>query len=64
MVDMLPHDRENYRQQMGHIWLGFAEDQITRLLAAAGFGETRIVPLPTEATVKGPALFVTTGTKQ
>src|SRR5204863_6347568 len=22
-VDMLPHDRESYRQQMGHVWLGF-----------------------------------------
>ena len=24
--DMLPHDREEYKQQMGHVWLGFAED--------------------------------------
>ena len=24
--DMLPHDREEYRQQMGHVWLGFGED--------------------------------------
>ena len=23
VVDMLPHDRESYRQQMGHVWLGF-----------------------------------------
>ena len=22
VVDMLPHDRETYRQQMGHVWLG------------------------------------------
>src|SRR4029077_1747730 len=25
IVDMLPHDREEYRQQMGHVWLGFSE---------------------------------------
>src|SRR5712692_3695465 len=26
LVDMLPHDRESYRQQMGHVWLGFSEE--------------------------------------
>ena len=26
VVDMLPHDRDSYRQQMGHVWLGFSED--------------------------------------
>ena len=26
LVDMLPHDRESYRQQMGHVWLGFSAD--------------------------------------
>src|SRR6266850_7042219 len=30
LVDMQPHDRDSYRQQMGHVWLGFAEDQIAR----------------------------------
>ena len=28
ICDMLPHDREEYRQQMGHVWLGFAETQV------------------------------------
>ena len=23
VVDMIPHDREEYRQQMGHLWTGF-----------------------------------------
>ena len=30
--DMLPHDREEYKQQMGHVWLGFAEEQLRRML--------------------------------
>src|SRR5919197_996930 len=30
VVDMLPHQRENYRQQMGHVWLGFNEDPTSR----------------------------------
>lgn len=29
IVDMLPHDRVEYQQQMGHVWLGFGEQQIT-----------------------------------
>ncbi len=61
VVDMLPHDRDSYRQQMGHVWLGFAEDQISRLLTEAGFGKTRIVPLAPDARAKGPGLFVATG---
>jgi ubiquinone/menaquinone biosynthesis C-methylase UbiE/DNA-binding MarR family transcriptional regulator len=63
LVDMLPHDRDSYRQQMGHIWLGFAEDQVIRLLEEAGFGKTRIVPLAPDARAKGPGLFVATGEK-
>ena len=60
IADMLPHDREEYRQQMGHVWLGFANDHMRRLLAAAGFQQIRIVPLPPDPDAKGPALFVAT----
>jgi ArsR family transcriptional regulator len=61
VVDMLPHDREQYRQQMGHVWLGFSEEHTHRLLTEAGFEGTRVVPLPADPKVKGPALFVATG---
>jgi ArsR family transcriptional regulator len=61
IVDMLPHDRDEYRQQMGHVWLGFAEDQIARWLGEAAFTRTRVVPLPPSTSAKGPALFVATG---
>ena len=63
LVDMLPHDREHYRQQMGHVWLGFSEEQTERMLGDAGFTRPRVVPLPTDAKAKGPALFVATATK-
>jgi len=63
IADMLPHDREEYRQQMGHVWLGFSEDQMQRLLAAAGFDRIRIVALPVNAAAKGPSLFVATAVK-
>ncbi|MGH9409487.1 MAG: ArsR/SmtB family transcription factor [Vicinamibacterales bacterium] len=58
VCDMLPHEHEEYKQQMGHVWLGFGEDQMRRLLEAAGFTYVRIVPLPIDADAKGPALFV------
>jgi ubiquinone/menaquinone biosynthesis C-methylase UbiE/DNA-binding transcriptional ArsR family regulator len=63
LCDMLPHDREEYKQQMGHVWLGFADDQLRRLLGGAGFENVRIVPLPADPTAKGPALFVASGVK-
>jgi ArsR family transcriptional regulator len=61
IVDMLPHDREHYRQQMGHVRLGFGEAEIVRLLTDAGFGETRVMPLPPDPKAKGPGLFVAGG---
>jgi ArsR family transcriptional regulator len=64
MADMLPHDREEYRQQMGHVWLGFSDEHVRRLLAAAGFERVRIVALPVDAAAKGPALFVASGSKR
>ncbi len=63
LVDMLPHDRENYRQQMGHVWLGFSEEHITRLLRETAFDGVRVVPMPPERKTKGPGLFVAAGTR-
>jgi ArsR family transcriptional regulator len=63
LVDMLPHDREQYRQQMGHVWLGFGEEQVRGLLAGAGFEQIRVVPLPPDPRAKGPTLFVATAAR-
>jgi ArsR family transcriptional regulator len=63
IIDMLPHDRESYRQQMGHVWLGFSDEHVRRLLTGSGFDQIRNVPLPPDARTKGPALFVATARK-
>jgi len=63
VVDMLPHDRVEYQQQMGHVWLGFAEHQITRFLTGAGFDQVRLRALPVDPDAKGPALFAAVATK-
>jgi ArsR family transcriptional regulator len=60
ILDMLPHEREEYRQTMGHVWLGFSEKQMTQWLLAAGFKEIRWQALPPESKAKGPSLFVAT----
>ena len=63
IVDMLPHDRVEYQQQMGHVWLGFAEKTMKKHLEAAGFEKPVISPLPTDQSAKGPGLFVASARK-
>ena len=58
IVDMFEHDRAEYRQQMGHVWLGFSRAQIEQWLADAGFGSVRVRALPADPQAKGPGLFV------
>ena len=60
LVDMLPHDRESYRQQMGHVWLGFSDAQMRHLFSQSAFEDVRIVVLPADVRSKGPGLFVAT----
>jgi ubiquinone/menaquinone biosynthesis C-methylase UbiE/DNA-binding transcriptional ArsR family regulator len=57
IVDMLPHEREAFRVEMGHVWLGFGEDQLAEWLTAAGFERPRYTPLPADPAARGPALF-------
>jgi SAM-dependent methyltransferase len=58
VVDMQPHDRDDYRQRMGHVWLGFGDTQITRLLHASSFDAVRVVSLSPESAAEGPPLFL------
>ena len=60
VVDMLPHDREAYRAEMGHVWLGFERTHVERWLADAGADATRSLVLPHDPAAKGPPLFAAT----
>jgi ArsR family transcriptional regulator len=64
IVDMLPHDRQEYQQQMGHVWLGFAEKTMKKYLETAGFDKPVISTLPADEAAKGPSLFVATARKK
>jgi len=58
LVDMLPHDRAEYRQTMGHVWLGFDADQLSQWSSEAGFTAVRHHALPAAPQAMGPNLFV------
>ena len=57
VVDMIPHEHEEYRQQMGHLWQGFSADQLGGWLEEAGFKRCRYRLLPADPRAKGPGLF-------
>ena len=63
LVDMVPHAREEYRQAMGHLWLGFDADTAAGWMADAGLASFRYVALPPDPAAKGPGLFAASGRK-
>ena len=63
VVDMLPHDREEYQRQMGHVWLGFSEKQMSRFLTGAGFHDIRMRALPADPEARVPSLFAVVATR-
>jgi ArsR family transcriptional regulator len=60
IVDLLPHDRDDLRRQLGQLCLGFDPTQLTTDLQSAGFSQISLRPLPPESNVKGPALQLAT----
>jgi hypothetical protein len=61
VIDLLPHDREDFRRQMGQHVLGFEPDRIRLMMQAAGIDATRFMSLLSGEKVKGPALFLSAG---
>lgn len=61
VVDMVYHDRDEYKRTMGHKHLGFSRKTMTQALTQAGFSHSFYHELPTDPAAKGPALFVATG---
>ena len=61
IVDLLPHDRDDFRRQLNHQHAGFGTETMGDMLREAGFGNPTVRPLPPQANTKGPALFLATG---
>ncbi len=60
VVDMVAHDREEYRAEMGHVWLGFPADRVLEWMEAAALERALYRPLPADPRARGPALFAAT----
>jgi len=63
-VDLLRHDREAFRRQMGQESLGFEPSGLETLARAAGLGSVTARSLPPEPKAKGPALLLLSALKE
>jgi ubiquinone/menaquinone biosynthesis C-methylase UbiE len=57
VVDMMPHDRVDLQEKMGHVWRGFSEETLQSACTAAGLSKLHYVPLSPDPAAKGPSLF-------
>ena len=64
IVDLLHHDREDFRRDLEQRWPGFAPSSLAQQLREAGFVDVMCRTLQPEPDAKGPALLLATGTKQ
>jgi ubiquinone/menaquinone biosynthesis C-methylase UbiE len=62
IVDLERHDREDFRMEMGQQHCGIDPTNLEKLMRDAGFSQASTRPLAPEPNIKGPALFLTTGT--
>jgi ubiquinone/menaquinone biosynthesis C-methylase UbiE/DNA-binding transcriptional ArsR family regulator len=61
VLDMTPHDRQDLRQTMGHLWQGFDRATLGGWMQEAGLENVRYTDLPADPDAKGPTLFAATG---
>jgi ArsR family transcriptional regulator len=63
IIDMMPHERQEYQTEMGHVWQGFSEEQISGWLGKAGFDRPVYHTLPPDPDAKGPTLFAASASR-
>ena len=61
VLDMMPHDRQDLRQTMGHLWQGFDRGMLADWMQSAGLDGFRYSPLPADPDARGPTLFAASG---
>jgi len=57
VIDLLHHDRDDFRREMGQRLNGFAPERLASLLETAGLEAGRMSPLDPEPDAAGPALL-------
>ncbi|MBG83658.1 MAG: ArsR family transcriptional regulator [Phycisphaerae bacterium] len=58
VLDMMSHDRKDYRDTMGHLHLGFSNDDLEAIAKTSGLHVQKYVPLPPDPASSGPPVFV------
>ncbi|HUG53136.1 MAG TPA: metalloregulator ArsR/SmtB family transcription factor [Vicinamibacteria bacterium] len=64
VADLLRHDREDFRRDMGQLRAGFDTGEMAVLLEAIGLEGIQVRPLPPDPGAKGPALMMATATRR
>jgi ArsR family transcriptional regulator len=64
VLDLLRHEQEDFRRRLGQHCLGFEEQELTELLAAAGLENIHCRALPPDPQAKGPALVLATANRR
>lgn len=60
VLDMVEHDRESYRDTMGHLHFGFSEATVSGWADACGLRQVRLQRLRPSPEATGPSLFAAT----
>ncbi len=60
VLDMVEHDREAYRDTMGHLHLGFSETTVREWCSLGNLELVRLHRLRPAPEASGPSLFVAT----
>jgi ArsR family transcriptional regulator len=60
VVDMREHEREEYRAEHGHVWLGFSTEQLELWTRRAGFERVDVTPIAPDPGARGPSLLLAT----
>ncbi|MFN7628290.1 MAG: class I SAM-dependent methyltransferase, partial [Pirellula sp.] len=63
ILDMMPHDRAEYRDELGHSWMGFSKEHIASWLTESGWTMERWMVLPPDPEAKGTQIFVTSASR-
>lgn len=61
VTDLMPHERSEYRQTLGHLWQGFGEAQVSDWMTAAGLRGIRYRRVPLGTDGRGTTLFTAVG---
>ncbi len=63
IVDVMRHDRDDFRREMGQHSMGFDRDEVCSMLTDAGLTRPTCTPIPPHPDAKGPALLLSTAIK-